>query len=360
MRGVSAMLDRVDPGWLFVIAGLAMGAATVLVPTANDLADLRHMLADLETQELRLSERLEAHARFLDDLERRDPTLLPRLAASQLNLLPEGEEALILVEHPSASVTEWIDASVAARTQPGAPTHPAFRATALSRLTDGPPRLWVIAASAVCVFAGLLLGPALPERASSRPGQSSRRSAGPALASRHRRRRVAVNSVSLPPAFDAGEASEREYAAAGAGPAAEPGGTDADANQSGVMNMTAQSTGMPHGESMHGVDEFSGLETIEMSDFSSAAIGPSDDDVMGPPDDDDVIVPPDDDVIAVESEAGDADEDDLDPREGTRYVDEDGDVHDEDEDDEDDPDADSDDGEEEYVYVDEDGNEIDA
>ncbi len=32
---------RVDPGWLYIIAGSAMCAATILIPSHNDLGELR-------------------------------------------------------------------------------------------------------------------------------------------------------------------------------------------------------------------------------------------------------------------------------------------------------------------------------
>ncbi|MDY7110226.1 MAG: hypothetical protein SYC29_16475 [Planctomycetota bacterium] len=160
MRRIADPTAWLDPGWLFVIAGLAMCAAAILVPAQSDLARLRRQLAELRDEETMLAERLRAHAAFLDDLHEADPALVKRLAAAQLNLVPHGERPVLMVRSTSASVGDWIESTVRA----GRIERPERPASVLSRLTDARRRLWVLGGSIFCVFVGLLPGPTAGRR----------------------------------------------------------------------------------------------------------------------------------------------------------------------------------------------------
>ena len=156
-------LFRIDPGWPFVIAGLLLLVAGVLIPAQRDLQELRNTLEihrALEDQSIR---QLAAYDRFLNDLEHGDEQLVGRLAASQLNLMPKDERSMLLVPTLNATVTQWIEDSEPAIL----PNPPAYPDTLLSRLATGPRRLWVLACGAFLVFIGLMLSPSAP---SSRRG----------------------------------------------------------------------------------------------------------------------------------------------------------------------------------------------
>lgn len=152
MRSRGPML-RLDPGWLFVLAGLAACAAGILVPAQQDLWALRGQLAQLGDHETISDAQLSAHAEFLRQLHHGDPTLIRRLAAAQLNLMPQGETALLLASSRTEKVTDWIDATVQPQTQQPAPRSDSL----LTRITNGPYRLWIFANGVLCVFVGLLL-----------------------------------------------------------------------------------------------------------------------------------------------------------------------------------------------------------
>ena len=145
----------IDPGWLFVIAGLAICAAVILIPAQTDLDSLRRQLDELQRKDSVISARLRAHSAFLDDLDRGDPQLVRRLAASQLNLVPEGHKPLLLSTSPRICVADWIDSTVeeipASRTRP--------RESTLSRLATGRHSLWLLGGSVLCLFIGVILGP---------------------------------------------------------------------------------------------------------------------------------------------------------------------------------------------------------
>ncbi len=156
-------LFRIDPGWPFVIAGLLLLVAGVLIPAQRDLQELRNTLEihrALEDQSIR---QLAAYDRFLNDLDHGDEQLVGRLAASQLNLMPKDERSMLLVPTLNATVTQWIEDSEPAIL----PNPPAYPDTLLSRLATGPRRLWVLACGAFLVFVGLMLSPSAP---SSRRG----------------------------------------------------------------------------------------------------------------------------------------------------------------------------------------------
>lgn len=157
MRG-SSLLFRLDPGWLFVTAGLVLCAAGILIPAQQSVEDLHAQLARLEQQHTLNRDRLQAHQTFLERLRHRDPSLMRRLAAAQLNLVRAGTTPVLIASTRQATVTDWIVHSVevarapAPRLSEGRP-----RRSWLSSLTAGSGRLWVIGAGVLVVFVGLLI-----------------------------------------------------------------------------------------------------------------------------------------------------------------------------------------------------------
>jgi hypothetical protein len=152
---MSRLLPRIrfGAGWLYVLAGLALCAAGILVPARADLEALRRQRDRLADEKAIAQKRVEAYESFLRLLEADDPALIRRLAAAQLNLVPEGEVPVLMAASRTATVTDWIDGNVSAAPRPTAPP----RDTMLSRLVGGPRRLWALAAGVVVVFVGLLL-----------------------------------------------------------------------------------------------------------------------------------------------------------------------------------------------------------
>lgn len=152
-------LFRLDPGWPFVLAGLAILVATILIPAQRELHDLRIEARKAELYEARTYARLMAYDGFLADLRGGDAQLVRRLAVAQLNLVPKGEEPIVLTAGMDHSVAQWIDESVPSVEESLRPrdTDP-YPDTLLARLALGPNRLWMIAVAAMLVFVGLLLG----------------------------------------------------------------------------------------------------------------------------------------------------------------------------------------------------------
>ena len=105
-------LFRFDPGWLFTVAGLAIIMAAALLPTDRDLYAMREQLRAMEAKEAWNDQRLQAYASFQKEFAERDPALMRRLAASQLNLMPQGEQPLLMATSIEHTVSDWIEATV--------------------------------------------------------------------------------------------------------------------------------------------------------------------------------------------------------------------------------------------------------
>lgn len=138
-----------EPEWLFLLAGVALVSATVLLPAARDLADLRWQ-RDVElAAERHQRERLFRHERYALALTARDPRVVRALASAQLNKTPDGRTPLVL-------------ASSAQRGPSLEPPPIPMRARpqGASRLeswaTDRHGRLWLIAGGALCILLGVL------------------------------------------------------------------------------------------------------------------------------------------------------------------------------------------------------------
>ena len=149
--------SRIDPGWLFVVGGLVLCVAGILLPAQRDLDDLRRQRAELRHEETILQGRLAARGAFLHELDHHQPALIRRLAASQLNLVPQDEEPVLVSSSLNEDVISWVDATVHATA-----IEPIHRAdSTLGRLMNGRYRLWLLTAGVVSAFLGLLLDPSL-------------------------------------------------------------------------------------------------------------------------------------------------------------------------------------------------------
>jgi len=148
-------LIRLDPGWLFVLAGLALVLTAAVIPSGRERRALEAQATELKRQEAANFAVLGAYAQFVQELEDRDPALLRRLAAAQLNMIPKGETPVLMASTVNASVPEWVESTVEIPTSESEP----IPDTLLARWTEGSRRLWAIGAGAFMVFVGLLLSP---------------------------------------------------------------------------------------------------------------------------------------------------------------------------------------------------------
>jgi hypothetical protein len=164
-----AALFRVDPGWLFLVAGCVMISATVLVPAQDDLLEA-HAFRDkaLALESYRASV-LSKHTSYLQAIDAGDTTVLLDLAATQLNLVPTTQTVLLAPTIGSDAPASVLAALDVPYTRPAPPVAPD---TILRRLTLHPrARMLIFAASAVAILYGLLP----PSTQDSVPRESRRR-----------------------------------------------------------------------------------------------------------------------------------------------------------------------------------------
>ncbi len=145
-----------DPGWLYVLAGGVVFAAVVLIPAIDDAHQAEAVALRARVWSDHQTTRVERYSEYLDALDRRDPTLIASLAASQLHLAPAGKRALLPADTSALADT---DAIVFADIEPPAPVAPADYAppdSILARLARGDrSRLVMLASAALCMLFGL-------------------------------------------------------------------------------------------------------------------------------------------------------------------------------------------------------------
>ena len=152
-----------DPGWPWLFAGVLLMVSAAVVPSEQRLLREQAAVSQLEQERDRLHEVSATYSRFLDEVSRGEESLVRRLAAAQLGILPEGQEPLVILSGVTDPPTRWIER--AALTDPRdelVQEDPAHSSLLVSML-DGTGQLWVFGASLLLIFVGLLLGPAVEE-----------------------------------------------------------------------------------------------------------------------------------------------------------------------------------------------------
>lgn len=160
-------LFRVDPGWLFLISGLALLVSVMVLPAVDDLDNAAWERDKARSRVAWQSERIERYSRFLESVEGGDETTIRNLAATQLNMVPRGSEPLIgyrVGTRGEAGVLDMLEPSYSA------PVRVERERSALQWLaTDSRVRLVTLGVGSMCVAVGLVMGV---------PGRSRDESAG--------------------------------------------------------------------------------------------------------------------------------------------------------------------------------------
>ncbi|MGQ0628869.1 MAG: hypothetical protein ACT4PL_12315 [Phycisphaerales bacterium] len=144
-----------DAGWLFLVAGVAIIAATVLIPAQNDLDDARFYLKRAQTAEEHRLARMSNYAAYLSLLQQEDEATVRSLAASQLNKAPEGLTLLTAAtDRPEVGADVFMDLEPPALVLPEKPTHEPSRLETWA--TGETSRLWLMAGGVMCILFGLM------------------------------------------------------------------------------------------------------------------------------------------------------------------------------------------------------------
>jgi hypothetical protein len=144
-----------DPGWLFLVSGLALLSAAMLIPAVDDLHEARWLRDRARVFERHRLERIQRHEEYLDALKEQDQTLGLALAASQLNQITADRAPLSgdQLEQPTGG------ASVFPALEPdpmGLPIRPVTDSTLHRLVTGDRTRGWVLAIAGVLILIGLL------------------------------------------------------------------------------------------------------------------------------------------------------------------------------------------------------------
>jgi len=148
-----------DPGWLFLLAGIGVLVATVLIPAADELAEVRVQRDRALTLERHRAERITRYQTYLAALEEQEPSLVNALAQSQLNQIPQGRTLILEQPTPLYAAGAGPSASVFADLEPPPPKLPerAHIGSILERWAGSDlTRPWLIAGGALCLLIGLL------------------------------------------------------------------------------------------------------------------------------------------------------------------------------------------------------------
>jgi hypothetical protein len=153
-RITTTIAPILDPGWLFLLAGVTIIGATVLIPAVDDLAEARWQRERALTQERRREDRLQNYQRYLDALQSGNQQLALSLAASELNLIPADRDPLPGLSRgvsDSATIFNALEPAPIIWAERPRPDSILFRWT-----TDDAKRMWLIAGGAIACFCGLL------------------------------------------------------------------------------------------------------------------------------------------------------------------------------------------------------------
>lgn len=143
-----------DLGWLFLLPGIALLAAGVLIAAEDDVYEARFHRDQALAIERRHAERVDRYRTYLEALQRQDPTVVRSLVVSQLNAAPTD---LVEERVPGAPVYDATEVFSALEPDPAEPAQRIRVDSVLARwATRNESRMWLLASGALCVFVGLL------------------------------------------------------------------------------------------------------------------------------------------------------------------------------------------------------------
>ncbi len=151
-----------DPGWPYLLAGILMLLAAGLIPSQLELEEREANVMRLRAEYAQLDQLRSAYSGFLDAISRGEQSLVERLAAAQLGIVPADRIPIAVTTGLSDPPTRWIERAAAsvpiAELQEQPPATQAGESI-LARFVEGSGRLWLFGAALISIFAGLLLGP---------------------------------------------------------------------------------------------------------------------------------------------------------------------------------------------------------
>ena len=156
-----------DPGWPWLLAGALLMVSAGVIPSEQRLLREHQAISQLQEERDRLQEVSATYSRFLDEVGRGEESLVRRLAAAQLGILPEGHQPLVILSGVTDPPTQWIERAALTDLEGGMGWNESASRSLLVSLLGGTGQLWVFGASLFLIFVGLLLGPSGDDREKS-------------------------------------------------------------------------------------------------------------------------------------------------------------------------------------------------
>tara|TARA_B100001059_G_scaffold123229_2_gene123162 strand:+ start:2444 stop:2965 length:522 start_codon:yes stop_codon:yes gene_type:complete len=163
-RRSSPAFGAFDPGWLFVLLGMIVLSAGILIPAIQENRVLGEQLRLARQMESRSQQHLTRSTSLLDQMYRDDATLR-RIWNADLNRTPQGSEPVLRDLEAPSDVLQWLDASAGQSVLLSeASSEIELQPSLLERMASGPRRLWFLGAGGMCLCVGLVMGPTVTGR----------------------------------------------------------------------------------------------------------------------------------------------------------------------------------------------------
>ena len=145
-------LLRDNFGWFYLVSGLLLTVAAIVLPAHQDLTVLKEKRAVIVDDTADLQHQILVHQSFLSDLNSLDSILQERMIQMQFNQPPSGTP-VVIDRAASKTPLDWV-AQRARRERAIYLEEP--RQSILSKMTTGKNRLWLAGAGVFIIFIGLI------------------------------------------------------------------------------------------------------------------------------------------------------------------------------------------------------------
>ena len=149
------LFKRLDFGWLYLLCGLVLTVAAIVLPARQDLEDLTSKKVSITSDFQELEYRVGVYQTFLEDVQVGKSQLTKRLIEMQFNKSPDGASVVI---DRSASKTPLAWVAQRAKRNRVLPME-VEQASTLSQFSFGQGRLWLLGFGAFAIFVGLIYSP---------------------------------------------------------------------------------------------------------------------------------------------------------------------------------------------------------